>query len=648
MAISSLIARRQLKLDFDDSVRRSGRRLEVLRVVAQVIWCVLLATVPTPHSFLSRVVVLLSVAALFECGVFFFKRQAKPVLYRRRVLLLGMLVQLAALGLLAAFPEEGRPPVSFSDSQAENPLGVDGRTAQILRLAVDPDHWDTTVSTDTVSVVIPVRNEEEWIHKTVKYTMQATPADMLLEIIVIDDASRIPVEHHLKNQLTAAELAKVQVIRLDEPNGLIRARILGADVALAPNIFFMDGHCRPYEGWLPPLLKHLKLNYKRIACPAIYDIDRYTWAQKGTSGAKMMFDWTFEFGWQEDLTDEVPISAGGVLALTKKWWVQSGRYDPGMLEWGGENLEQSMRCWMCGGEIYAEKESKVGHIFDRPPKPDPNGDLVRQVQRNQKRVGRVWLDDYYKYMQEYHSIINTLDEGVGVEERAGLRTQLHCNSFQWFVNRFRNSFERNQLLKHQYHHIRHRSLRMCLSLVNFPDPAKGDIRSQYPYLTLQPCDPSNRMQQWQVVAGRRMLENHGGQKCLDNKGWVQGARTDSFPLSDRHAIAFMCDWNGTFQRTNTHQFWQFDAWEPRSSSADKIDATGTQREGFSGRIFTADTEVARSEVNGNDVVDVLKTHAQDPQSVCLAAREVGAKEYHVVVESCSARNNTSQEWVWLW
>ena len=120
MAISSLIARRQLKLDFDHSVRRSGRRLEMLRVVALVVWCVLLATVPTPHSFLSRVVVLLCVAALFECGVYFFKRQAKPVLYRRRVLLLGMLVQLAALGLLAAFPEEGRTPVSFSNSQAEN------------------------------------------------------------------------------------------------------------------------------------------------------------------------------------------------------------------------------------------------------------------------------------------------------------------------------------------------------------------------------------------------------------------------------------------------------------------------------------------------------------------------------------------------
>lgn len=52
-------------------------------------------------------------------------------------------------------------------------------------------------------------------------------------------------------------------------------------------------------------------------------------------------------------------------------WEESGKYDPGMLEWGGENLEQSMRVWMCGGEIFVVRDSFVGHIFDRPPKPNP-------------------------------------------------------------------------------------------------------------------------------------------------------------------------------------------------------------------------------------------------------------------------------------
>lgn len=59
-----------------------------------------------------------------------------------------------------------------------------------------------------------------------------------------------------------------------------------------------------------------------------------------------------------------------------------GQYDEGMLEWGGENLEQSIRAWMCGGEIVASHESKIGHIFARPPKPNPENRLVIQVKHN--------------------------------------------------------------------------------------------------------------------------------------------------------------------------------------------------------------------------------------------------------------------------
>lgn len=38
----------------------------------------------------------------------------------------------------------------------------------------------------------------------------------------------------------------------------------------------------------------------------------------------------------------------------------------GMLDWGGENIEQSLRVWMCGGKILVDREAKIGHIFERP------------------------------------------------------------------------------------------------------------------------------------------------------------------------------------------------------------------------------------------------------------------------------------------
>lgn len=60
---------------------------------------------------------------------------------------------------------------------------------------------------------------------------------------------------------------------------------------------------------------------RRIVCPTIQDIHRTTWEDVGASGYKMMFQWNFEFSWYDDYADEVPIAAGGVLAITRRWFV---------------------------------------------------------------------------------------------------------------------------------------------------------------------------------------------------------------------------------------------------------------------------------------------------------------------------------------
>lgn len=448
---------------------------------------------------------------------------------------------------------------------------------------------------DDVSIIIPVRDEHEYLSKTIMYTVQQTPKDSLKEFIVVDDASKIPIAEILDTELPRNIRGLVKVLRYDDKQGLIRARIRGADLSTSTNIFFLDGHCRPKAGWLAPLIRHLKTNYKRIACPVIMDIAAATWEETGTSGFKMMFEWNFEFAWYDDLTDEVPVSAGGILAMTKKWWEESGKYDSGMLEWGGENIEQSIRVWLCGGEIYVVRNSQIGHIFDRPAKPNPGNKLVTQVQKNQKRAALVWLDDYYQYFEKHHPVVTELDEGKGLEERMALRRAMNCMPFQWYVDRFRVAFERKGLLDDEFYHIQHSKSRWCLSVMG-PSPLadEDEPNKKHHHLMLMPCQRSSTNQQWLHVGGNRLMYHRQTGKCID----AFGAQERS-PDNDSFPIIYECDWNGVFQLANYNQFWQFDH-------------TVTHR------IFRYPSQEIAT-LTGHDIFSIQRDKVDDPGTVCLQA-----------------------------
>lgn len=295
----------------------------------------------------------------------------------------------------------------------------------------------------TVSVVVPFF-DEHWstLLRTCYSVLNRSPAELIVEIILVDDHS---TKEFLKEKLDnyiALNLPKVKVVRLPERSGLIAARIAGAKVATGDVLIFLDSHTEANTNWLPPLLEPIALNYKVCVCPFIdviaYDTFEYRAQDEGARGA---FDWQFYYKRLPLLPDDLahptrpfksPVMAGGLFAISAKFFWELGGYDSGLDIWGGEQYELSFKIWQCGGEMYDAPCSRVGHIY-RGSVPFSNPRKNDYLHKNYKRVAEVWMDEYAQYLYKRSpEVYKHVDVG-DISQQLAIREKLQCKPFKWFM-----------------------------------------------------------------------------------------------------------------------------------------------------------------------------------------------------------------------
>ncbi|XP_076028021.1 polypeptide N-acetylgalactosaminyltransferase 6 isoform X2 [Genypterus blacodes] len=377
----------------------------------------------------------------------------------------------------------------------------------------------------TTSVVIVFHNEA-WstLLRTVYSVLHMSPAVLLKEIIMVDDAS---TAEHLKSRLDefVPRLKIVRVLRQRERKGLITARLLGASVAQGEVLTFLDAHCECYHGWLEPLLARIVEEPTAVVSPEITSIDMNTFQfHKPVSTSRAFnrgnFDWSLTFGWEpipeeqkrerkdETYPVKTPAFAGGLFSISKKYFEHIGTYDDKMEIWGGENVEMSLRVWQCGGQLEILPCSVVGHVFrTKSPHTFPKGTEV--ITRNQVRLAEVWMDDFKEifYRRNKNAADMAKQHKFGdISERLNLREKLHCKNFTWFLNTVYPEVFVPDLVPPKHGSLRNARSETCL------DAGENNHGGQ-PLIMYQ-CHNMGGNQYFEYTSHNELRHNIGQQLCL--------------------------------------------------------------------------------------------------------------------------------------
>ncbi|XP_058413592.1 probable polypeptide N-acetylgalactosaminyltransferase 8 [Diceros bicornis minor] len=300
----------------------------------------------------------------------------------------------------------------------------------------------------SLSVILIFMNEAlSIILRAITSIINRTPSRLLKEIILVDDfSSNEELKAYLEEKIKLYNQkypGLLKIIRHTERKGLAQARNAGREAATADVVAILDAHIEVNVGWAEPILARIQEDRTVIVSPVFDNIRFDTFELTKYELAVDGFNWELWCRYDPlpkawiDLHDvTAPVkspSIMGILAANRLFLGEIGSLDGGMLVYGGENVELSLRVWQCGGRIEVLPCCRVAHL-ERHHKPYAL-DLSLVLKRNALRVAEIWMDEY-KDMVYFAWNIPLQNSGIDygdISSRMALRGKLKCQSFDWYL-----------------------------------------------------------------------------------------------------------------------------------------------------------------------------------------------------------------------
>ena len=225
-------------------------------------------------------------------------------------------------------------------------------------------------SKSKVSVVICYHNELlSLVLRSVYSVILSIPPHNFHEMILIDDGSDPKQFFDLEDikSIIDSFTVTVRYFRFAENKGFIYSRRYGCQFATGDAILVLDSHVEVKPGFIEPLLAITDKSYNSIASPIIQFWENFNsskiWAPFYVDF--LAFDphlnWIFHPAPRVHTPFPAAAILGGAFLATKRFLDEVDYFGRGMEGWGGENVEISLKTWMCGGDVLYVPCSQIFH-----------------------------------------------------------------------------------------------------------------------------------------------------------------------------------------------------------------------------------------------------------------------------------------------
>ena len=273
----------------------------------------------------------------------------------------------------------------------------------------------------SVSLLIPALNEGDNLRRTIESARATTTA--ATEIIVVDDGSSDRCADFLRDRESPALLA--QQDQREQRLGAARARNRAASLASGDVLIFLDAHVDLEPGWVDALLAPLSEPGVGATAPAISvrgNEDNVGYGLRWRNS-------TLAVEWLPPAARTpyaVPLLPGACIAIRRDVFFACGGFDRGLIQWGSEDAELSLRLWLLGYELRVVPGVVVSHLFrERHPYEVESAAVIHNQLRvafvhfTQQRLLRVI--EAMKNYQHFAMALTLLAAGDALGQRAFMR-----------------------------------------------------------------------------------------------------------------------------------------------------------------------------------------------------------------------------------